>query len=153
MKVIFLDFDGVLNSNRYFFIAGCEGLAIDPECMDLLKKLVKDTNVKIVLTTSWREHWDQDEKNCTVIGKEINTLFSRYQLKVFDKTPKLSTGRESEIEAWLDENPQVDAFVVLDDCFLDSPRIRGRVCKTDFYRRGLDEKTVAEAKNILEQTL
>ena len=39
MKVIFLDFDGVLNSNRYFFIAGCEGLAIDPECMDLLKKL------------------------------------------------------------------------------------------------------------------
>jgi len=149
VRIIFLDFDGVLNSNRYIRSCGGTGLALDPECLKQLKKIVDATDAKIVLTTSWREHWEQDEEKCDPIGKEICEIFSKYQLSVLDKTPFLTSGRESEIESWLDAHSETKTFAVLDDRFLDSPRIRGHFVKTDAYIRGLEKMGAEKAVRIL----
>ena len=59
MKVIFLDIDGVLNSDEYLkkvkrlHIQGIES-EIDINKIKLLKKAVDETKAKVVLTSSWR---------------------------------------------------------------------------------------------------
>lgn len=59
MKVIFLDVDGVLNSDEYFDkirnlnIEGIE-CEIDIEKIRLLKKAIDETGAKVVLSSSWR---------------------------------------------------------------------------------------------------
>ena len=54
MKVLFLDFDGVLNTEDYREVHGSSNAGIDKSKLPLLKKLVDSTNVKIVLSTSLR---------------------------------------------------------------------------------------------------
>lgn len=61
MKVIFLDFDGVLNSLRsciafhgYPFPESDTWDKFDLVAIGLMKKLCKETGAKIVLSTSWR---------------------------------------------------------------------------------------------------
>ncbi len=149
MKVIFIDFDGVLNTEKYVRSCAEFGLIIDPSKMALLKQITDATAAKIVLSTSWREHWDEVPQNCDNTGTEINNVFAQHDLHIFGKTPILNCCREDEIAAWLKNNPQVTNFVVLDDRFLDSERIRGHFVKTFGYSKGLDETTVDKAIDIL----
>lgn len=148
MKVIFLDFDGVLNSEKYVRTCDEHGLIIDPSRMALLKQIVDATDAKIVLSTSWREHWNNNFKKADSIGKEIDNVFGSYELTVLDKTDVYSR-RETEIEAWLMMHPETESFVVLDDRLLDSPVLRGHFIKTSNYFDGLDETDVKKAIDIL----
>ena len=150
MKVLFLDFDGVLNSEKYLNTSSEYGVIIDPQRMFLLKRIILLTNAKIVLTTSWREHWSQSRNACDETGKKINAIFAEHGLEIYDKTPQISRQRETEIEAWLSEHPETENFVVVDDRYLDSKVIRGRFVKTNNYRDGLDESDANEIIKILE---
>lgn len=149
MKVIFLDIDGVLNSEQY--IRECDGcgIVIDPSKMVLLKQIVDATNARIVLSTSWREHWSKDQKQCDSTGVLMNSIFGAYGLQIFDKTPQLHTRRETEIKSWLDKNPDVQKFVVLDDMLLSGEFLSGYFVKTSSYFGGLDEMDVRNAIGIL----
>ena len=149
MKVIFLDFDGVLNSEK--FVRNCMGygVIIDSSRMTLLKQIIDATNARIILSTSWREHWDVNKEYCDETGLYIDELFKEYELEIFDKTPKLRTDRESEIKSWLDEHKSTKNFVVLDDAFLSADFLNGHFVKTSNYRDGLDEQNVKDAIKIL----
>ena len=150
MKVLFLDFDGVLNYERYVNASSEYGLIIDPERMFLLKRIIRSTHAKIVLTTSWREHWTPSINDCDETGKKMNAIFAEHGLEIYDKTPQISRQRETEIEAWLSEHPETENFVVVDDRYLDSKVIRGRFVKTKNYSDGLDESDANEIIKILE---
>lgn len=52
MKILFLDFDGVLNSQEYRDVYGSSGAGIDRSRLSLIKSIVDATNAKIVLITS-----------------------------------------------------------------------------------------------------
>ena len=149
MKVIFLDFDGVLNSYKYLMNSETYGVAIDPSRMVLLKQIVDAANAKIVLSTSWREHWSKDLTGCNSTGVLINNIFSEYGLQVYDKTPELHTRREIEIKSWLDRHPEVKNFVVLDDSLLSADYLNGHFIKTSNYFDGLDQTDVQKAMDIL----
>jgi len=149
MKVIFLDFDGVLNSTKYLLNSEAYGVAIDPSRMVLLKQIVDAANAKIVLSTSWREHWEKDLAKCGSTGILINRIFSTHGLQIFDKTPELHTRRETEIKSWLDRHPEVKGFVVLDDRILSADYLNGHFIKTSNYFDGLDETDVQKAIDIL----
>ncbi len=152
LKVIFLDFDGVLNSAKY--LLGCVdcGMAIDPTRMVLLRRIIDATGAKIVLSTSWREHWSKDLINCDNTGVLINRIFSKYGLHIFDKTPELHERRETEIKSWLDTHSEVESFVVLDDMLLNADYLKGHFVKTSNYFDGLDETDVQKATEILNST-
>ena len=149
MKVIFLDFDGVLNSSKYLLNSEAYSVAIDPSRMVLLKQIVDAANAKIVLSTSWREHWSKDLMHCDSTGVLINSIFSEYGLQVYDKTPELHERRETEIKSWLDIHPEVKNFVVLDDSLLSADYLNGHFIKTSNYFDGLDETDVQKAIDIL----
>lgn len=59
MKVIFLDVDGVLNSNDYIEYTSKNNVKgileeIDPKKIDMLKQVLNITGAKIVVSSSWR---------------------------------------------------------------------------------------------------
>ena len=54
MKVIFLDIDGVLNSNDWYVktrgVGGYNGGDVDPECIELINDLIDATGAKIIMS-------------------------------------------------------------------------------------------------------
>lgn len=115
MKVIFLDIDGVLNSDEYFDkisnldIQGIEQ-EIDIEKIKLLKKAINETGAKVVLSSSWRY---------TKNGQQLKELLSNYEICV-DSTPFIQNKRGLEIKQWLLEHQCIEDFVILDDEVFDS---------------------------------
>lgn len=151
MKVIFLDFDGVLNSVNTPGVYGMDGPMLEPEKMALLKQLVDATGAEIVLTTSWREHWSADPKECDSTGSRIRQIFAACGLRILDRTPELHTQREQEILSWLDGHPEVRQFVVLDDRLMAHERLNGHIVKTSFYFGGMDGTDVRAAVKCLNR--
>ena len=151
IKVIFLDIDGVLNSSVYDRMCkGNEG-NIDQTRLPLIKKIVDETNAKIVLSSSWRSHWSKDASRCDSVGKELDILFASCQLEIFDKTPQIGCNdRAKEIRMWLDCHPPVASFVILDDNFFGWGDLQKNFVKTSYrIGRGLEEKHVREAIRLL----
>ncbi len=144
MKVLFLDIDGVLNSLGYLRRHKEAGVCLDPSRMALLKELTDATEAAVVLTSSWREHWQK--------GSALDRLFASYGLTVYDKTPALSEGREQEIAAWLKAHP-TEQFAILDDRFLSADFLRGHFVRTSNLREGLSPEDVRAAISILGGTL
>jgi hypothetical protein len=120
MKVLFLDIDGVLNSEQFYRALYRQvnvALALTDfcpiACSNLMEILVEAPEVKIVVSSSWR------------IGTELSELRQILwanakvpENRVIDKTPLLSDWggpRGFEIQAWLDKHPEVTKFVILDD--------------------------------------
>ena len=115
MKVIFLDKDGVLNSDEYFDkIQGLEieGIEsdVDVEKVKLLKEAVDETGAKVVVTASARY---------TTNGKLL-IQFLREQQILVDVTPYINNVRGKEIKQWLSEHPKTEDYVILDDEIFDS---------------------------------
>lgn len=151
MKVIFLDFDGVLNSRRYVLNCGDQELAIDPARMALLKEIVDATGAKLVLSTSWREHWSADPKECDSTGRLMDEIFSAHGMQISDKTPKLSASRTEEIKSWLAAHPEITNYVVLDDMFLGDALLAEHFVKTSYYTEGLGKLEAERAIAILKR--
>ena len=81
MKILFLDFDGVLNSQDYRDSYGSMGACIDKSKMPLLKRLIDSTDAKIVIITSLREYWDKNPEKCDyyyfLAASDGTTVFSK----------------------------------------------------------------------------
>ncbi len=157
MKVLFLDIDGVLNSYRYDSERPTDDCNnIDETRLPLLKQLVDMTGAHIVLSSSWRAHWQKDETLCDEKGKELVSVLSRYGLRIFDKThdryddPE-KRDRGEEIQTWLDAHRgEVEAFVIIDD-----DRHLGDLCHnlvSTNYRigRGLEMHHIEKALAMLQ---
>ncbi len=149
MKVIFLDFDGVLNYEKYVRLHSGFGLIIDPERMVLLKEITDKTGAKVVLSTSWREHWSNDTTKCDEIGSQINEIFSQYGIGIIGKTTEERLPREEQIKKWLYEHGETENFVVIDDLILEDEFLLNHFVKTYNGRKGLQEENVKQALDIL----
>jgi hypothetical protein len=115
-RVVFLDFDGVLNGER--FLQACSrdaklslaagSMGIDAKAIALLNQLVARTDAQLVVSSSWRR-----QRSLIRLREEL--CERGLQGHVLDVTPLSGgLGRGGEIRAWLDENA-VAGFVVLDD--------------------------------------
>ncbi len=154
MKVIFLDFDGVLNSDQYDSERDqTADTNIDESRLPLLKQIVDATGAKIVLSTTWRCYWEENPNDCDAIGIWMNALFAKYGLEIFGKTPRLSfrAGRKAEVLSWLEFAPeQVDSFVIIDDYAFGWEELTSRLVKTSAHiGRGLELCHVEKAIDIL----
>ena len=115
MKVIFLDIDGVLNSDEYLDkvknsdIQGIER-DIDVGKVKLLKRAIDETGARVVLSSSWRY---------TRNARYLKELLANYEIRV-DSTPYIRDERGLEIKKWLSENQGVEDFIILDDEIFDS---------------------------------
>ena len=154
MKIIFLDIDGVLNSRR-FDREEHDG-NIDRSRLELLHELVEKSGATVVLSSSWRYHWDKDREHCDEIGVELERVFKEYGIELYDKTPRLSGHRPNEIMKWLEDNRGTwDSFVVIDDSWCDwGEFLRTRCVRTNpMIGRGLEREHIEKALEILETVI
>lgn len=139
-KILFLDIDGVLNTHdtpqQYGGFIG-----IDPEMLSQLKKIIVNTGVEVVLSSSWRvpENWREEMK---LAGCPIPFL---------DRTPfnKGLTSRGTEVAEWLTKHPEVTRFACLDDNtdFLEGQKL----FKTNFYGKGLTPEIAGEITSYFNE--
>lgn len=117
-KVIFLDFDGVLNTEYYQGLLQFQGKQwqdehgafFDPKAVRQLKRIIDATGADIVVVSSWK-----------YLGLEAMRELWRIRnlpRRIIDITPSL-TGNSSkgeEIAAWLSEYATPDThYVIIDD--------------------------------------
>lgn len=105
-KILFLDVDGVCNSAHYAVVSANRGmLGIDPYPAFLVGKIQLDTGCEVVLSSTWRL-WDEGKED---VRKQI--------VEFIDVTPDFhgKTPRGAEIQDWLDRNPDVTVYAILDD--------------------------------------
>lgn len=158
MKVIFLDFDGVLNSSASFIMesrktAAERGMPVNKTldrtcCSNFQYILDKTPGLKIVISSTWRELFELDWL------KEHLKSYGIDSSLVIDKTPSLMgrgwdrADRGEEINAWLKEHPEVTKFVVLDDNYIgDGLEEAGKVVATSWtVGLTLDQARAAIAK-------
>jgi len=123
MKIIFLDIDGVLNSNDYFDKQKENSKAanicfdmIDLEAVKRLQHIVDTTGAKIVLSSTWRFNYFDKLK---AFFRENGFTF-----EIIDRTGRGCSDcvRGNEIRKWLKDNvkqggPEVEKvnYCILDD--------------------------------------
>jgi hypothetical protein len=139
MKIIFLDFDGVLNSLDEVIHSGCMGglTPLHKKHIKVCEYIIKHTQAKIIVTSTWR------------IGRtteQLQTLLPT--LPIIGKTDKLGGKRGTEIQKWSDDNKKlnVENFVILDDD-TDMEHLMEHLIKTSFDY-GL---TYIEAIKVIEK--
>ena len=105
MRVIFLDFDGVLAPIRCWDRYG----DLEPACLQVLNEIVARGHADVVVSSTWRH------------GKTIAELQAMldsegFAGRVLDKTPTGAPGadRGEEIAAWLAAHA-VEGYVIIDD--------------------------------------
>lgn len=130
MRIIFLDFDGVINNcgdeDDYVFYPVKEkngrihNLPFSAENIKPLKELISfsfKNDIKFVLSTSWRE---------LISFSEINIVFKNFFgfnyldfNLVIDETPLSFVYEEiirgNEIKKYLEKNPRVEDYLIIDD--------------------------------------
>ena len=158
-KYIFLDIDGVLNSNDWFEKnKDVDGLVeIDPSKLKLLKEIVDCTEAKIILSSSWRSLGRRDDKPDNEIYTYLLNSLKQFGLSISDHTPYLNQNRPREIKEWLKKNCDINntRFISLDDDYRYSDYcqygIEDCLIRTSFYEKngGLQRRHVDKAIEIL----
>lgn len=154
MKVVFLDIDGVLNSEcTTETIMGCRG--IDDENVENLAKIIKETGAKIVLVSDWKVYFNSkiDIIDSThPMLKYLMDKLQKYDLYIYDYTiDRNASDRGYGIQRWLKRFPEVERWVVLDDTFFFDYEYTG-VAPNLVYTNsmcGLTDSNVAQAIDIL----
>ena len=161
-RVLFLDIDGVLNSNFWNDSHQREisdGTLIDEEKVKILASLVKRTNAEIILHSGWRIWFDAELKPLRTEAKRLIDIFAKEGLSIEGVTPdltteeirrskKLSLAKAEEILLWLKTNDDVAGWVVLDDLDLHNEQIGKHQVMPD-QAIGLTLEDVEKAERVL----
>lgn len=157
MKIIFLDFDGVLNSHQSWKDGFCDSrgiAALSPKHVDRLNSIINNTEAVCVISSTWRELHSQEE---------IDNFLTKagFTGKVIGQTPVGGTCRAEEISEWLRRNKgrigNDCSFIVLDDnplcefdteCETHSADLKDRFIQTD-WMDGLQNHHVRTAIDML----
>lgn len=148
MKVIFLDIDGVLNSELWALEMSAKKVYVfrdnilEERALKILQHIVQDSGAQLVLSSTWRITPKQYE--------DADQWLRKYGMHLIDYTrffcPE-DTCRGDEIAAWLREHPDVEQFVIIDDdC--DMRGLTSHLVQTHF-RTGLQEEHYDQAMKIL----
>ncbi len=155
MTIIFLDVDGVLNDDRTRERC-CGMLGISPQKVQNLKYIVDQTHAQIVLTSTWKEMWDfEDKESQDSMGTYLDGQLAAAGLKIIAKTEDEGYNRGQGIVDYLAEHP-ADAWVVLDDDIFqdfESLGIIPHLVQTDWSDGGLTPELAIQAVHMLDEQL
>ena len=156
MKVIFLDFDGVMDTAYYDHVLAKEGkpgndeygIIFDPNSIQNLKHIIEMTGADIVVTSSWKYFMSY---------KDFLDMWEARKLPGFvtDVTPNIhgSRLRGDEIDAWLKDCKSECQYIILDDLGAENfnvHQIQRLLVVNPFY--GIDEDIADRAIRLLNQT-
>ena len=124
-KYIFLDIDGVLNSEHTLDqTSKTNASIICDQYLENIRNIVEKTDAKIVLSSSWRTYFDDNiDKPINIWAIYLNQKLAKYNLKIHDLTPHpkglFSSERGLEIKTYIDKHNVKDYVVIDDEKFSD----------------------------------
>lgn len=142
-RILFLDFDGVLNTPRTWLRGKRHGLDVDK--VKMISDLVHEEDAYIVISSAWRNLYPLE----TLITWLEQRGLKDARKRVIGKTPKYPDMRFRgvEIMTWLHMHPEVTSYVAIDDNdWLDG--VKHRWVQTDF-EKGVTSKTIKAARRHL----
>lgn len=150
-KYIFLDFDGVLNTEQFQAELAIEGKPckdiygplFDPRAIKQLSYIIKMTGAKIVITSSWR--FIHSLKVLQQMWIERGLPGMVYSTLTTENSTK---ARGEEIMIWLHGND--NRYVILDDEYDFDTKQQDYVIITNSIR-GLSQKDAEKAIEILNR--
>lgn len=150
----------MLNSNFTDEYTKSGSLFVDDDKVLLLKKLMDETDAKVVLSSTWRVGWSHlqlgVESQLMHDFVELRDKLWKHEIELYDRTVILDSfmrRRGEEIQAYLDNHDDIDGYVILDD--LNGKYLRpcsSHLVQTSEWR-GLEEKHIKVAKRILEMEI
>lgn len=175
MKVVFIDIDGVFNHTQALTktkfklqVGGYGVMGIYLPTLKNLKRIVEETDAKVVLVSSWKDSYVEymrefgfykDHKLCLCIeGYYLREKFRKAGIEIYDTTKycEPSMWRRGEgILNWIKkyENiEKIDNYIIIDDELFDyvALGIDSKVVKTSFYKGGLNDKLTDLAISMLK---
>ena len=156
MKIIFLDFDGVMDTAYYDHMLSKQGLpgndpygtVFDPNCVHNLRRIIDNTGADIVVSSSWKHF---------MTYKEFLEMWDARGLPGFvtDVTPipDMRRNRGDEIDSWLNECNVEWQYVIIDDLDgsnFNEHQIPRLLVVNPFF--GLDEDTAERAIYLLNNS-
>ena len=161
-KYIFLDIDGVLNSEHTWDQQSAS--TISDQYLENLRTIVEETDAKLVLSSSWRVYFGEnvnDPKNSLAIN--LVKSLAKHNLKRYSSTPfvkgEFSNERGLEIKTYIEQNKITDYVVIDDEEFSDfkTHLDMSRFVQTTFgdettniETEGLNKKIAGKAIEILK---
>ena len=150
MRVIFLDFDGVLNSREWMEKRAAQGEIfsmveeVDASAVANLNEIIAQTGAKVVISSSWRLAFDM---------AHIEGVLRKAGFKgmIISKTPRRTTypaRRGNEIKQWLEERDNIESYVIVDDDGDMLEEQKSNFVQTSFLY-GLKKEHVERAVSIL----
>lgn len=169
-KYIFLDIDGVLNSehtwNEYCENGDQQSASIIcDQYLENLRNIVEKTDTKIILSSSWRVYFGEYIKEPrNIFAIHLVQALAKHNLKLHDMTPfikgKFSNERGLEIKTYIKQNNITDYVVIDDEEFSDfkTHLDMSRFIQTKFgdetttiETEGLNKKIAEEVIKILNK--
>lgn len=155
MTVIFLDIDGVLCTPLSVRLDWLLRRPMDRQCFDpialhLLRRLVKRTGARVVLSSSWRYSLEDSDPFTQKIMANFYRVLASNGTPVWDTAPILGRSKGEEIAAWLGRHPE-SCYAILDDRadeFTGTPDLAARLVLVD-SRRGLRRQDYRRALALL----
>lgn len=146
MKVIFLDFDGVIND---WYTMN----SISEKSIKILKFIVEESNAKIVVTSSNKYSFQKNSNSLenTLCYKIYIQSLINHGLEIYDFTPCILKNRELEIKEYLKSHPEIREYLILDDDYIFKEMLNHEVF-IDLYK-GLSEEHVIPSLKILNGIL
>ena len=146
MNVIFLDFDGVIDTNYYKSYEDME------EKILILSKICHTYNAKVVIEASAKDAIDEETLEVDSDSKWIKfifEMFKKYNIECIGRTPNVikkysnncytSIWKEDEIRLYLFRHPEIEHYCIIDDDDLsiynksDLKKVKEHLVKTEFY--------------------
>ena len=185
-NIIFLDIDGVLNGYNKWNLLGwrivsftqskrlkrwykkvSDPCGVHESKVKRLAKIVRATNAKVVMSSSWRfGWWNTPYEKQWEDQRKLTDLLCKYNIDVIDITPiSADRRRDKEITEWLEAHKDmVKRFVILDDerseleCFVGTHLVQtssigpGQIIRGhNSENTGLKNKHVKQAIEILSK--
>lgn len=140
LKLLFLDFDGVLNSTQSSYMFwwkehGKKTFMNDFEdlcpiaCSNLNNLLEKNKDLRVVISSTWRIFYEQH-----IFSEKMRDICPEIVGRIIGMTTKVDmVNRGEEIKLWLKEhNAENLPFIIIDDMEVDEfPGLEDRLIHTD----------------------
>lgn len=150
MNVIFLDFDGVLDTIHYQSLEDIERRIV------ILSEICKKYDCKVVIEASAKNSIDEVTMKTDIEWvQNILDLFRKYGIECIGRTPSVgkkytelsytSMWKEYEIRLYLFRHPEVEHYCIIDDDDLypyhsDLNQVRDHLVKTILYSTNPEEE-------------
>jgi len=128
MNVMFLDFDGVINTKQGYDVNGSyrdnynkteDGKVNNYSAIKLINKLCKEKKLSVVVSCkNWRNTNQKTEKGEYILRPYKQILYDSGlddYTYIYGHTPATDFNKDMEIKIYLEKHKEIDKFIIIDD--------------------------------------